>query len=121
LEFRANGLRVFRVEPNSNDGTHSNTFSVISGSPANSIAPGIFGATILGGGAENYLGFPLGNSVTADFGTVVGGGANTASGLGAIAMGLGATASGYDATAIGGASTASGSLSTALGGSTASG
>lgn len=54
---------------------------VILGSSANYVSNGVVGATIGGGGVTNYFGPVVQpNSVTADFGTVGGGTANTASG-----------------------------------------
>ena len=49
--------------------------NVIEGSSVNYISNSVYGATIAGGGTANFS-----NSVTADFGTVGGGGNNTASG-----------------------------------------
>jgi hypothetical protein len=52
---------------------------VIGGSPGNFVSPGVIGATIAGGGRTNNA-YPETNSVTADFGAVSGGWANTAAG-----------------------------------------
>jgi trimeric autotransporter adhesin len=52
---------------------------VIGGSPDNFVSPGVIGATIAGGGRTNNA-YPETNSVTADFGAVSGGWANTAAG-----------------------------------------
>ena len=54
---------------------------MIEGSQNNSVSGGIVGATISGGGATNYGSVSYTNRVTADFGTVGGGAANTASGI----------------------------------------
>ena len=54
--------------------------NVIEGSSVNYVSNSVYGATIAGGGTANYFGASYSNSVTADFGTVGGGGANTASG-----------------------------------------
>ena len=54
LELRVNGTRALRLEPSLNDNTHSNTVNVVSGSQSNYVTPGVFGATIAGGGA-GYL------------------------------------------------------------------
>jgi endosialidase-like protein len=79
LYISINNQRALRLDPALNDGTHSNIVNVVNGSPANYVAPGIYGATISGGGAENYFGAGS-NSVTAPFGTVAGGRLNTSSG-----------------------------------------
>jgi hypothetical protein len=92
---------------------------VIEGSPGNFVPTGTMGATIGGGGASYYYGDTfLTNSVTADFGTVGGGGANTASGYAAtVAGGQVNIASGSYATVAGGAqNTASASYATVGGG-----
>jgi hypothetical protein len=75
LEFKVNGLRVLRLEQNTNGAPN-----MIGGSSGNYVSNGVVGATISGGGALNYYGHsPSTNSVTADFGTVGGGLGNTAS------------------------------------------
>ncbi len=76
LEFDVNGLRAMRLEPTANDASHSNFVNVVGGSPANSVAPGTYGATISGGGAANYFGSSQSNSVAANFGSIGGGGGN---------------------------------------------
>jgi hypothetical protein len=83
LEFKVNGLRALRLEDNgdsaSDDGTISDgSPNVIGGSPLNSVATGIVGATISGGGTTNFFNLPFPNSVSADFGTVGGGFRNAA-------------------------------------------
>ena len=93
--------------------------NVIEGAPNNFVAGGVVGATIGGGGATNYYGnISVSNSVTADFGTVGGGEANTARAEGAtVAGGEGNIASGIDATVGGGRNnTASGNYDTTVGG-----
>jgi trimeric autotransporter adhesin len=87
--------------------------------PGNSVASGIVGATIAGGGGydQPYFG-NVPNTVGADFATVVGGELNSASGPGAtVGGGFGNIASGGDATvAGGGGNTASGAFATVPGG-----
>ncbi|MCO5053418.1 MAG: tail fiber domain-containing protein [Verrucomicrobiae bacterium] len=74
LEFKVNGIRALRLEPGTMiDGAPN----VIGGSPRNFVAPGVIGATIAGGGATNYYGSVLPNSVRADFGAIGGGLQNT--------------------------------------------
>lgn len=67
LELHVNGVRALRLEPTSSN----SVVNVIGGSPNNSVAGGIVGATIAGGGALNS-----GNSVMVNYGTVGGGYAN---------------------------------------------
>ncbi|TAL05571.1 MAG: hypothetical protein EPO07_03360, partial [Verrucomicrobia bacterium] len=76
LEFKVNGVRALRLELNTNGAPN-----VIGGSPLNFVAAGVFGATVGGGGATNYLGSAYTNRVTREFGTVGGGRGNTSSGI----------------------------------------
>jgi len=69
LSFRVNNQRAFRMEPN------ASSPNIIGGNSVNSVAAGIIGATIAGGGTPE---FP--NLVTADFGAVGGGQLNLAKG-----------------------------------------
>jgi len=62
LEFKVNGQRGLRLEPN------VETPNVVGGVSANNVMPGIKGATIAGGGLPF---FP--NQITADFATIGGG------------------------------------------------
>jgi hypothetical protein len=80
LELRVSGTRALRLEPTPNDANHSNIVNVVGGAAVNFVGAGIYGGTIAGGGANNYFGSPLGNSVIADFGTVGGGSGNIAGG-----------------------------------------
>jgi hypothetical protein len=82
LELRVNGLRALRLEPTANDFQHSNIVNVLNGSPANFITPGVYGATIAGGGAANFppgFGGFSNKVVLGDFGTIGGGINNTIS------------------------------------------
>ncbi len=76
LEFKANNKRLWRLEPNTNGP------NVIGGHPANYVAPGVYGATIAGGGVANCGAAPgtCSNSVTVRNGTIGGGHANRVSG-----------------------------------------
>jgi len=67
FEIKVNNQRVFRFEPN------TDSPNLIGGSSGNAITTGVFGATISGGGAQDY-----GNSVTDHLGTVGGGAFNQA-------------------------------------------
>jgi hypothetical protein len=81
LEIHVEGRRGWRLEPTLNDANHSNIVNVVGGASVNFAAAGVHGATIAGGGADYYLGFTeITNSVTADFGTVGGGEANSSGG-----------------------------------------
>ncbi|HWX20207.1 MAG TPA: tail fiber domain-containing protein [Candidatus Binatia bacterium] len=80
LELHINGTRALRLEPTANDANHSGIVNVAGGAAVNSVGAGVYGATIAGGGANNYFGSPGTNSVVADFGTVGGGSGNLASG-----------------------------------------
>lgn len=74
LELKVNNVRAFRLEPTTNTASRSNMVNVIGGSPVNFVAPGVYAATIAGGGTANYGGFGSSpNSVGSDFGTVGGG------------------------------------------------
>ena len=68
LELRADGLRALRLEPNG-----SGFVNVIGGALGNSVAAGISGATISGGGAPTNSFFFAPNTIAADFGTIGGG------------------------------------------------
>src|SRR5262245_24547182 len=72
LELKANGARALRMEPNSKGAPN-----MIGGSSVNFVATNVVGAVIAGGGATNYFGPPVMNSVSGDFGTISGGYQNT--------------------------------------------
>ena len=71
LEVKVNNLRAFRVEP-----TSSNAPNILLGAAQNSVASGVVGAVISGGGAGTYAGSAVTNLVQSDFGSIGGGGAN---------------------------------------------
>jgi hypothetical protein len=77
LELRVNGQRVGRFIP---DAGTNNAPIIVGGSSANTVAPGIVGATISGGGASMYGGLPGPNTIYGDFNTIGGGWGNTAGG-----------------------------------------
>lgn len=77
LELRVNNARALRLEPTLNDADRSNIVNVVAGSPVNTVSPGVYGATISGGGAANWFGTVASNRVDADFGTLGGGLQNT--------------------------------------------
>jgi hypothetical protein len=79
VELWANQLRALRLEPDTNSFGAPN---VIGGAPNNFVDPGIYGATIAGGGVLNYPtnGYepgPGSNHVSAIWGTIGGGRRNT--------------------------------------------
>ncbi len=113
LEFRVNGARGFRIEPTLTNGA----VNVIGGGISNSVAPGVVGATIGGGGAVNYQGITVSNRVIGDFGVVAGGAGNVANTLGVIGGGLFNNAIGGSTVAGGSQNSASGGDSTIGGGS----
>jgi len=76
LEFDVNGTRALRLEPTANIPNYSGIVNVVGGSPANSVVPGTYGATISGGGAANFFGSSP-NTVAANFSSISGGALNT--------------------------------------------
>ena len=74
LELHVNGQRVLRLTP---DLTTNSSPDIIGGSPVNTVAPGLVGATIGGGGATIYGGLPGTNLILGDFNTIAGGWGNT--------------------------------------------
>lgn len=73
LEFKVNNTRALRIEPN----TESPNF--IGGYSGNNVSAGVVGATIGGGGSNNYP-----NHVTVKYGTIGGGFANIGGYVGTI-------------------------------------
>ncbi len=111
LEFKVNSQRVIRYEP---DAISPN---IIGGYNGNSVSAGVEGAFIGGGGRSGDI-----NIVTANYGSVIGGYGNTASGDYSTAMGRETNATEFNSFAMGRGTTASGGRSVASGyGSTASG
>ncbi len=74
LELHVNGQRALRLTP---DNTTNNSPDIIGGSPVNTVAPGLVGVTISGGGAGIYNGQPATNLALGDFNTIGGGYGNT--------------------------------------------
>jgi hypothetical protein len=112
LEFRVNGARGFRIEPTATNGA----VNIIGGSLSNSVAPGVVGATIGGGGAVNYDDSVLSNRVTADFGVISGGGGNVAGNFGVVGGGLFNQATGQLASVAGGVANLSSGIYAVVGG-----
>ena len=67
LELKANNARALRLEPT------TNSPNVIGGWERNYVAPGVVGATIAGGGGNDFDALPQTNQVSTDFSTVAGG------------------------------------------------
>ncbi|MEK7780610.1 MAG: hypothetical protein AAB370_03820, partial [Verrucomicrobiota bacterium] len=112
LEFKVNGLRALRFEPNPNGAPN-----VIGGASVNYVSGSVVGATIAGGGANIYYVNSYTNRVIANFGTVSGGIDNTAGLAATVGGGDGNTASGSGATVGGGRdNTGSGEAATVGGG-----
>jgi hypothetical protein len=139
LDLRVHNARALRLEPAS-DGTNQSP-NVIGGIADNAVTPGVFAATIagggrltpsnsttankvtdsggaVGGGANNQAGDNSGLTTGPEFATVAGGISNTASGLrAAVGGGFNNTASGGDSAVAGGFNnTASDSFSAVGGG-----
>ncbi len=112
LEVRVSGERVMRYElTTAGDGPN-----VVGGWSGNSVATGVVGATIAGGGNPDFFGNARPNQVRNDYGTVSGGFGNTASGLRAtVGGGLGNTAGGVRST-VGGGSNNTASRDATVGG-----
>jgi hypothetical protein len=112
LEFRVNGARGFRIEPTPTNGA----VNVIGGGISNSVAPGVVGATISGGGALNYSGLTLTNKVTGDLGVIGGGGGNVSDEFGVVGGGLFNVTKNQGATVAGGVQNAATNGSATIGG-----
>lgn len=65
MNFRVNGSRAFRLEPN------DKSPNIIGGFPLNAVSPDLTGGTIAGGGYDGWE-----NIITDDFGTIGGGAGN---------------------------------------------
>jgi hypothetical protein len=123
LNLGANGARGLRIDPAS-DGINQSP-NVIGGIADNSVAPGVFAATIAGGGRDDPTFAGSANHVTDDYGTV-GGGGNNRVGDGAgtpgdaafatVAGGGGNTANAESATVGGGRSNTAGGIRAVVGG-----
>ena len=138
VEFKVNGQRGLRLEYGNDSSAENFSANVIGGYASNSVASGVVGATIAGGG--NYFNDGVGdmgsepNQVLASFGTIGGGGLNTVGANGTFATvgggaqniankqgatvggGAGNTATGFQATVPGGnGNTAAGDNSFAAG------
>ncbi len=102
LEIRINNHRAMHYEFVDNSSFGNRSVNILGGSEVNSIAAGMTGATIAGGGGQDAfsgVGFP--NRILADFGTIGGGFSNSAGLVSTVAGGSANNASG-DAAAIAG-------------------
>ena len=70
LEFKVNGARALRLEPT------TDSPNVVGGLAGNYVMPGVYGATIGGGGAMNYYGSASSNTVKANLASIAGGSGN---------------------------------------------
>jgi hypothetical protein len=127
LDVIVNGSRAIALQP-AVDSLFGFNPNVINGQQGNTVAGGVAGATISGGGgcdpATGSCSLASSNQVTDTFGTVGGGIGNTSGRVSTVAGGSGNTASGRGSTVAGGEqSTASGIDTTVAGGdsNTASG
>jgi len=77
LELWVNSRRALRIEPTANDASHSNIVNLVGGSPANYVAPGVYGSVVSGGGAAYYYGTGYSNSVSANMSFIGGGAGNS--------------------------------------------
>jgi hypothetical protein len=128
LQLQAGGSRALRLESagHSNRDSLGHLYSALSsvnligGSSINSVASGVYGATIAGGGYEYWSLFSgssiSSNRVTGNFGTVSGGYRNTSGYLGTVAGGSGNNAGNYG-TVAGGSDNIAGTSGTVSGGS----
>ena len=121
IDVRANGSRVMRYEPN------ATSPNIVGGSPGNTLAAGVRGATLAGGGTTGDASFGVAavNRVTDLYGTVGGGATNQAgnnsgpttdAAFATVGGGLRNTASGTVSTVAGGDSNAASGGSSAVGG-----
>jgi hypothetical protein len=118
LELRVSGQRILRLESGGTDVTFGSGPNLVGGFSGNTVAPGVAGATVAGGGSSQGCNGPCLNQVTHSLGTVGGGGGNTVNGMFAtVGGGLGNTAVSNAATVGGGSgNTASGAAATVGGG-----
>lgn len=100
LTFTVNGVQAGQIQPTSPGSGLSDSPNVIFGSSVNTVASGLFGATVGGGGARGPTG-NFTNSVSGIFGTIGGGSSNTAGG-GAFVGGGNANSANGTYSAIGG-------------------
>jgi hypothetical protein len=112
-------MRYSYAENKANAGFEYRSINILGGSEVNSIAAGVVGGTIAGGG-QDYFSINDGpNQVLFDFGTVGGGFANTSGNFQAtVSGGYGNTASGYTATIAGGDNNLASGKESAMGGGT---
>jgi hypothetical protein len=110
LVLKVNGQRALRIEYGVGGVTQG--INMLGGSSANTISGGVVGATIAGGGGKLVSNVTIDyiNQVTANFGTVGGGGNNAAAGYAVVGGGDGNTASGTRSAIAGGGGNVAGAL-----------
>ena len=118
LDFRVNNHRALRYAYAENTTAGFRSVNILGGSELNSIDAGVVGATIAGGGYDDFVNSDSPNRIGADFGTISGGYSHTVLGSrSTIGGGQFNTANGYIATIGGGiANVANGGSSTVAGG-----
>jgi hypothetical protein len=121
LTLKANNRRVLQYTPiedtsDPDADLHHRTVNVLGGADINTIAPGVMGATIVGGGDDYFTGFDNPNSVTDNFGTVVGGSLNSANGFSFIGGGYNNNATQFYSTIVGGTFNTASNNQTFIGG-----
>lgn len=117
FEIRVNSSRALRVEPFANAAVR--TVNMVGGWSGNSAAQNVYGATIAGGGGEDYSGgswLQRPNTVSGSYGVVAGGYSNSAADYSAVSGGNGNSAGSYGAVGGGGSNSANGWGSTVAGG-----
>jgi hypothetical protein len=117
LVLKVNNHRSVQYQYAENTLDQYRSVNVLGGSEINSIAAGVVGATISGGGQDFFSGTDFPNMVTANFGTIGGGYGNTVSGYAAtVGGGYGNTIIGPTATVEGGVDNSASGQSATVGG-----
>jgi hypothetical protein len=121
LVLKVNNRRVMQYTPledtsDPDASLHHRTVNLLGGADINTIAAGVMGATIVGGGDDYFTGFDNPNTVTNNFGTVVGGSLNTADGFSFIGGGYNNKASEFYSTIVGGTYNVASNNQTFIGG-----
>jgi len=97
FDVSVNGQRAFRLEDNGDsafdpDVDPDGAPNLIGGASVNTVGAGVVGATISGGGANDFIGFPAPNTVLSDYSTVGGGFFNSIAGDSALSTIAGGSA-----------------------------
>jgi len=121
LTMKVNNRRVmqytyFEDLSNANTDFQFRVSNLLGGSEVNSVTPGVYGATIVGGGQDYVTGFDNPNTVTDHFGTVVGGSLNQADGFSFVGGGYNNKATEFYSTIVGGTFNTASNNQTFIGG-----